>query len=207
MIKGIIFDLGGVLLRTEDRTPRQQLAEDLGVTVEQLYDLIFNSESAHLATLGEVTSEQHWESIQQKMKWSAAELSEVRSKFWSGDRLDMLLIDYLRQLRAGRKTALLSNAWDDLRNFIEEQWKFGDAFDEIIISAEVGAAKPSPEIYLLALQRLGLHPQEAVFVDDVMENLVGAQAVGLHTIHFTGSQSAINQLADLMEQQECSSLR
>jgi HAD superfamily hydrolase (TIGR01509 family) len=56
--------------------------------------------------------------------------------------------------------------------------------DDILISAEVGLAKPDPRIYRLAAERLGVRPDEAVFVDDFAANVEGARAVGMRAIHF-----------------------
>ena len=108
------------------------------------------------------------------------------------------LIDYIRALRPRYKTALLSNAWDDLRGVLVDEWGIADAFDELVISAEVGLAKPDARVYLLTLERLGVAPAEAVFVDDFLHNVEGAQAVGIHAIHFQDSNQARTELEALL---------
>jgi len=199
MISAVLFDLGGVLLRTEDRSPREQLAIRLGMNSWQLAELIFNSETAHLATIGKISAEAHWEQVRQTLGLARAEFREARHAFWDGDQLDIHLIEYIRTLRNSRKTALLSNAWDDLRYYIEKEWKFSDAFDEMIISAEVGLAKPDPRIYQYAAVRLGFPPQECVFVDDFIENVEGARSIGMHAIHFKSSSPAREELEGLLD--------
>ncbi len=62
-IRAVIFDLGGVLVRTEDQTPRRELAERLGITRQELYDLVFDSPSARQASLGTMTAEEHMERV------------------------------------------------------------------------------------------------------------------------------------------------
>jgi glucose-1-phosphatase len=183
-IKAVIFDLGGVLVRTEDRRCRADLAHRLGMTYEELSRLVFESESARLATLGQRSTEEHWESIRGTLGVSQCDFPAVRAGFWGGDVLDTSLIAYIKSLKSRFKTGLLSNAWDNLRRVITETWKFADAFDEMVISAEVGIAKPDPRIYQLAVQRLGVLPQEAIFVDDFPHNIQSAQEVGLHGILF-----------------------
>jgi epoxide hydrolase-like predicted phosphatase len=183
-IRAIIWDVGGVLVRTEDRTTRQQLAARLGMTYEELGRLIFDSPSAVLAALGKITTQAHWESVRKALKLSPEELTAVPDMFWGGDYLDRDLVDYIRSLRPRYRTGLLSNAWDDLRSMLTHKWQIIDAFNQVIISAEVGVTKPDPRIYRIALGRLEVQPYEAVFIDDFAENLEGAQAVGLHTIHF-----------------------
>jgi putative hydrolase of the HAD superfamily len=124
----------------------------------------------------------------------------LASEFWGGDRLDHELVEYVRGLRPQFKTALLSNAWDDLRIALEGQWSILNAFDEVIISAEVGLAKPDPRVFHLALERLGVKPTEAVFVDDFLHNVEGARAVGMKAIHFRNSEQARADLGALLNQ-------
>lgn len=199
VIKAVIFDLGGVLVRTEDRGPRMQLAEQLGKTYDELSALIFDSPSAQQAQLGEITTPQHWIAVRKTLELSPTEFLDVPEDFWGGDTLDRTLVDYLRGLRPGYKTALLSNAWDDLRLIIEDYWHIDDAFDEMIISAEVGLVKPDARIYQLAISRLGVDPSEAVFLDDFPENVIGARKVGLQAIDFKDRDQALADLNHLLD--------
>ena len=54
------------------------------------------------------------------------------------------------------------------------------------MSCEVSVCKPDPRIYELCLSRLGVEPGEALFIDDRVENIEAAAALGLQTVHFTG---------------------
>lgn len=195
-IKAIVFDLGGVIVRTQDGLPRQRLASRLGITPGDLYRLIFDSETARQATLGAISMADHWLAVQQTLKLGK-DGSSVLDEFWAGDEVDFELVDYIRSLRLQFRTALLSNAWDNMRRVMEEEWGFSDAFDEIIISAEVGIAKPDERIYQYALRLLAVQPQEAIFVDDMLHNVAAAQAQGWHAIQFQ-SLSQVRQQIDLL---------
>jgi len=197
-IQAVIFDFGGVLVRTEDRSPRQELADSLGMTYAELNGLIFESEPARLATVGEITTQERWEILRAELGLSADDFPRVPKEFFGGDVLDEALIDYIHALRPRFKTALLSNAWDDLRGVVINEWQIADAFDELIISAEEGVAKPDAGIYELTLERLNVAPSEAVFVDDFPRNIEGAQAVGMHAIHFQDSRQARAELDGLL---------
>ena len=181
-IQAVIFDFGGVLVRTEDRAPRQELADRLGMTYDEVNELIFESESARRAPVGEITTQEHWETLRVELGLPAEEFHRVPKEFFGGDVLDEALIDYIRSLRPRYRTALLSNAWDDLRGVLINEWQIADAFDELIISSEVGVAKPDAGIYELTLERLNTEPFEAVFVDDFRRNIEGAQAVGIRYV-------------------------
>jgi len=109
---------------------------------------------------------------------------DLESEFFIGDRLDIELVDTIRCLHGRYKTGLISNALSNVRAAIEDKWHMADAFDAIIISAEIGVMKPDPHIFHFALQSLGVQPAEAVFVDDFAHNVEGARAVGMHAIQF-----------------------
>lgn len=197
-IRAVIFDLGGVLVRTEDPKPRGEYARRLGLTYRDLDRLVFNHPTAVQATIGAITAEAHWEGVRQALGLPAEELPTLQTAFWGGDRLDRELVDYLRSLRPRCKTALLSNAWSHLRAWLEQQWKIADAFDEIIISAEVGVSKPDPRIYQLTLERLVVEPQEAVFVDDFSENVYAARSLGMHGVQFLSAGQARAEVEKLL---------
>jgi putative hydrolase of the HAD superfamily len=101
-------------------------------------------------------------------------------------------------LRANYRTGLISNAWREIRQDIENEWRIADAFDDLIISAEVGLAKPDPRIYQLALKGLGVEAGQAIFVDDFLENLEAAFALGMHPVHFRNRTQAQQQVESLL---------
>jgi glucose-1-phosphatase len=193
-VRAVIFDMGGVLLRTEDKGPRERLAARLGLTYDALYRQIFDNETALLATVGKVTSQDHWITVQAALHLQDEELLRLKEEFWEGDRLDEGLLAYIRSLRPEYKTGLLSNAWDELRHLLHTRYRILDAFDDVVISAEAGMAKPDPRIYELAVRRLEVAPEEAIFVDDFIENIHSARRAGLHTVHFRSPEQALAEL-------------
>lgn len=161
---------------------------------EDLVRLVFDSETSRTASLGAITEEDHWKAIARRLK-RPREVDALRGEFFAGDVADHALIAFIRSLRPRWKTGLISNAWSGLRAYLAEK-KFDDAFDRLIISAEVGIMKPKAEIYLLALEQLGVKPNEAVFVDDFTENVEGARAVGMTAIHFKDPQQAMREVEE-----------
>jgi putative hydrolase of the HAD superfamily len=198
-VEAVVFDFGGVLVRTEDRQPRNELAARLGMTYDELSALIFDSQSAIQAMKGEITTDAHWAAVQKSLGLSDAEIEQVRTEFWAGDVLDENLVNLLRDLRPRYSTVLLSNAWDDLRQMIEEVWQIDDAFDRLVISAEIGLVKPDQEIFHWLISQLGIEPAKAVFVDDFLHNVEGARAAGLIAIHFQSADQALGELQALLQ--------
>ena len=196
-IRAVYFDLGGVIVRTGDREPRAKLAERLGMSYEELAKAVFENESSRRASLGAVSPQEHWADVIQRLGLPPSEADSVRQEFFAGDTLDLDLINFLRSLRPKYRTGLLSNAWSDMREYLVSQ-KIDDAFDQLIISAEVGIMKPDARIYQLALEKLGVAPAEAVFVDDFAVNIEGARAVGMYTIQFTRLSQTLEELKKLL---------
>jgi epoxide hydrolase-like predicted phosphatase len=196
-IRGVFFDLGGVIVRTEYQSPRQRLADRLGMEYDDLNKIVFDSETGMQASIGAITSLQHWEAVLKRLKRPAEEMIAIRDEFFAGDIVDRQILDVLRSLRKTHKTGLISNAWSDLRDFIVRE-KMEDAFDHIVISAEVGVAKPEPKIFQIALEQAGVQAEEAVFVDDFYVNIEGCEKVGMKGIHFKDAASALQQLKELL---------
>jgi epoxide hydrolase-like predicted phosphatase len=198
-IKAVIFDLGGVLVRTDNKEPRRKLAERYGMTYEEIDRLVFDSETAIRGAMGGVNIRDHWEWIAQQLKLSPEELAFFEKQFWGGDTLDHALVEFIRLLKPRYKTALLSNAWDDLRETLRNRWGILDIFDEVAISAELKMAKPDPSIYEWIVRRLGVAPGEAVFVDDMQRNIDAAEAAGLKAVRFLNTEQALAELRALLE--------
>ena len=112
--------------------------------------------------------------------------------------LDQGLVNLLRELRPIYETMLLSNAWDDLRKMIEDVWQIDDAFDRMIISAEIGLAKPDLAIFQWVISQLGIEPSQAVFVDDFPHNVAGARAAGWQAIHFQSADQVLDELRTML---------
>jgi putative hydrolase of the HAD superfamily len=199
-INTIIWDIGGVLERTEDHAPRIQLANRLDLDINQLSDLIFGNSTQFRVQLGQISREEHLSYVQQELDLATrSELDQVLTDFFAGDRLDTELVDHIRRLKTSYTTAVLSNYSSILREKISTTWKIGDAFDHLIISSEVGQMKPSPEIYEIALETIGCQPDEAVFIDDFQENILGAQQLGIHGILFNSPQQTLADLKTLLK--------
>jgi putative hydrolase of the HAD superfamily len=197
--KAVLWDLGGVILRTEDWEPRHCLDQMLDLPNGKIYKLVFESEISRKATIGEATNDDLWMWVGEQLELSSDELALVRDEFWSGDQIDLELIRFIRARTNGTKMGLLSNGWSSTRRFLEERWHIADIFDDIIVSAEVELAKPDRRIYQLALDRLGVEAEQTIFIDDFIENIQGARELGIHGIHFKDRQIVMEELKDLLD--------
>jgi putative hydrolase of the HAD superfamily len=94
--------------------------------------------------------------------------------------------DLVREFReAGGRTAFLSNGVPEIMERIRADRALHDFFDAVVVSCEVGLAKPDAAIFHLTLERLGARPAEALFVDDRAVNTAAAEALGIATLTFS----------------------
>ena len=197
-VRAIFFDLGGVVVRTEYQAPREHLAERLNTTYEDLNRIVFESDSSRQASVGSITTEAHWDAVTRRLGRRPSETKTIREEFFAGDIVDLSLLAFIRSLRPRYKTGVISNAWPDLRQYLAEK-KADDAFDALIISAEVGVMKPEPKIYQLALDQLGVKAREAAFVDDTPVNVDAARALGMQGILFKEPRRALTDLKGILK--------
>jgi epoxide hydrolase-like predicted phosphatase len=186
-IQAIIFDVGGVLIRTADRASRRNLEKRLGLAEWESEKIVFNSEMGKKAQRGELTNDDLWDAVAKQLSLSPQALTQFKREFWGGDVLDEALVDLIRRLKGRYQTAIISNATDALRRELHDRHGIADAFDLIVVSAEEKVMKPDPEIYRRTLDRLGRKAAESVFIDDFAENIAAARSLGMHVIHFNPS--------------------
>jgi len=185
VIRAVIFDLGGVILRTDDPGPRTALAERLGKTYAELDEIVFANPVSQAGERGLAAPEEVWAEVARLLSLPSGEVGQVRREFFAGDQVDMALVELIQGLRGRYLTALLSNHWiADMPRFLREELHVPDIFDLVISSAAIGLAKPDPQIFNLVLERLGVAPGEAVFVDDNLANIQAAGQMGIHAVRF-----------------------
>jgi putative hydrolase of the HAD superfamily len=104
------------------------------------------------------------------------------------------MYDALRAARArDLSTGLLSNSWGN--DYPRELW--GELFDAVVISSEVGLRKPDERIFRYAAAALGLDPVECVFVDDIEHNIRAAEGVGMVGVHHVTPEGTLTRLEEL----------
>jgi epoxide hydrolase-like predicted phosphatase len=195
MLKGVIFDVGGVIVRTQDHGTRRQWEQRLGLEPGDLARLVFQSEVASKAQLGEASPDDVWSWLQAHLDLDSQVLATLQHDFWQGDQVDQALCDHIRAWRHQYRTGMLSNAWSKDGRAMAQDLGVEDCFDVFVTSAEVGVMKPDARIYHIALDRLGVAPAEAIFVDDFIENVEAARRLGMQAVHFVEPIAARRELA------------
>lgn len=184
-IKAVVFDWGGVLMRTVDYTPRHRWDDRLGLAHGSVEQAVHGLDVWRRAQIGELTVEDYWHEVSKHLGLTPEQVAQLRVDFYSGDKLDDTAFSTLRHCREKNlKIGLLSNNTSDLQDSIRDA-QLEHLFDSIVISADIHVMKPDPTTYITILDRLNVAPAEAVMVDDFPANVSGAQAVGMAAILFT----------------------
>lgn len=191
-IRAILLDLGGVLYH-QDGSRRSSWEKRLGVENGQLAEMVFTSQIGRQAVLGEVGPELVWKEIGRRLSLSSQEITCLEQDFWLDGKWDLDLLEFIRSLKPTTKIGLLSDAWLDARQRVEKAVG-AELFDIMVFSAEEGIRKPVSEIYLRTLDRLGVEPGEAIFVDDRLPNVLGARETGLLAFQHQNLERTIDRL-------------
>jgi epoxide hydrolase-like predicted phosphatase len=193
-IRAIIVDIGGVLL-LRDAMPAHSAWEDrLGIDRGGFARGLFRPDLAAQATVGAVSAVRVWEEMAARLSLTEEDVQALRRDFFAGERVNGEFIAFLQGLRPAYRTAALSNAWSGTRAAMCTHYGLDRLVDLMIFSDEEGLAKPDAHLYHLAADRLGVRPDEAIFVDDVPRNVEAARAVGMLGVHFRDTPQAIAEI-------------
>lgn len=185
MIHAVIFDFGGVLMRTGVPLGRREWEERLGLPAGDLERAVHGSGAWVRCQRGQITPEAFWAGVADRLGVPPVDLPRLRADYFRDDALDQDLITLIRDLRkGGLRVGLLSNDSTALEAKLRDELGIYTLFNTVVISAQIKAMKPDPEAYTAILTRLGLPANETVFIDDSLANIDGAAWIGMHTLKY-----------------------
>ncbi len=192
--KTIIFDLGNVLVSFSHEKMFKQVGELTGMSSEEVYELLFEGRTRHQYERGLITTEEIYELLQKNATtiFEMKELLEAASNIFSPREEMEVLVKILKE--KGKRLLLLSNTYEPHYNHIAENYPFLSLFDHLILSYKVGYAKPEKQIYEHALKKAHCLPSECFFIDDRIENVRGAEILGIKSHHFRAPSLLMDDL-------------
>lgn len=197
-IKSIVFDYGGVIEFYSKNNPNKIAAEMLGIPHDTFRAEYFKHN--HLSNTENVPWEEMFKKVVKVFASSNEDVEKIM-KVVNEDRkqssLNNELISLLPEIKKlGFKVALFSNSPTTLRERLKQNGLF-KYFDEVVISGEIGFQKPSKESFEFLFGRLGLKPEEVIFIDDAHKSLESAQEIGYTPILFKDNNKLLSDLRDL----------
>ena len=197
-IKAIVFDYGNVLIDWNPRNVYKRFFPDDPEGMEQFLQEINFMEWNALQDRGRPFAE--GVAVLSEQFPHYAELSRAYHENWSDSIGEIYAgtVEILKQLKgAGYPLYGFSNWSAETFPLVRTKHDFFDLFDDMVISGEVGFAKPEPEIYQILLEKIGRPAQECLFIDDSLPNIQQANKIGFATIHFQSPPQLEEELIEL----------
>lgn len=117
-------------------------------------------------------------------------------RLFAGSGPEQTMLDAVLAARSGGiRTGLISNSWGTRRY---DRALLSQLFNGIVISGEEGMRKPTPAMYTLGAERIGVPPERCVYVDDLPFNLTPAEELGMATVHHVDPQQTVTELERLL---------
>lgn len=193
-LEALIVDYGDVLSEPQKPASVEAMARRVGVSVDAFrgayrqhrddYDAGLPAEEFWRRVLGTLGQPSEATGVLATVAW----LIRADVESWTHYREEVW--DVVRSFRANSgRTAMLSNGVPEVMARIRSERTLDVWFDVVVVSCEVGCAKPDPRIYEICLSRLGVAANRALFVDDRTMNIEAAARLGIQTLHFTGDGS------------------
>ena len=183
-IRGAIFDFGGVITNMRFDYARE-LEREHGLERNTLFRTFYDSEDWRAVQIGQADPEMLAENAHRRLEAVAGRAMPRLHEQWRNSwTLIGENVELIKALRPPYKVSILSNADLNLEDRLRNGLGIHHLFDDVISSAVVGIAKPDEAIYRMAAERLGLAPEECVFIDDLDTNVEAAKAAGMAGVHF-----------------------
>ena len=195
-IKAGIFDLGKVVVYSDDKALLENVKKTLNLNESQLKEVAYALDNT-IGT-GKITEDDFLRDFLKKYSIKKVAPKKLFPQtFEAKFRIFEDTIEIIKKLKVqGLKIAALSNTNPQ---HVEVMKKNGvlDYFDISILSCEVGFRKPDPRIYELALDKLGVLPNETFFTDDKVENIKSAQELGIRAFLFKNPEQLKKDLGKI----------
>jgi putative hydrolase of the HAD superfamily len=193
--------VGGVLCSDELPAVAATWSRRLGITERSLQAAIYAG-SDEGVLVGREREDDWWNVVASRLGVGADLLNGLRREIASAGAWDEELLAFLGSVRGQTRVAIVSNAWPHLRaRLVREHVE--EVADEVVLSCDVGCAKPDTRIYKLALGRLSVTPGQALLVDDTREHVAAAIAIGLCGHVYTGRTAAMAAIDAFLAEPPC----
>ncbi len=195
MINWFIFDLGNTLIKLAYERVLENIRRDAAISRDDLVDVLERPGGYRDLERGSIAFSDFYEFICDKAGYRASigQFHAVWSDFFDGPIPGVE--ELLERVREKYRVAFLSNSNEVHAEVIPR--KFSTLFqkdDRFIFSYRFKVAKPDPEMFRRALEVIGALPHHAVYVDDLLENVLAARSVGIMAFQFTDAASLTKQL-------------
>jgi putative hydrolase of the HAD superfamily len=193
---GFMFDYGGVMVHHQSDSDQAKLAQIAGIPKDVFTELYWSERCDYDKDL--ISGIEYWQIVAQRggttfTEQVIQELIDFDNQTWM--QFDSVMWEWIDQLRAGgKRVGLISNMPRDLGEALKSSTQKLSNFDQVTLSYEIRAVKPEPAVYEHCLEGLNTPPEQTLFLDDRIENVQGAELLGIRAIQFTSRDDVMLRL-------------
>ena len=191
----IVFDLGNTVIKLAYERVMENICKLASIKRDDLVELLESAGGYRDLERGAITFADFHEFLSGRAGYrgSAADLRQTWSDFFEGPMPG--IEEVLDRVRQRYRVAFLSNSNEVHAEVISRKYAhlFQDD-DRFIFSHRFHCAKPDPELFRRALEVIGAPPQQAILIDDLIENVLGALSIGMKAYQFHDSFSLLKEL-------------
>lgn len=184
MIKGIIFDIGGVVVKWDNRTYFSYLGRLSGMSAKRIGRMVEGIDKRYGFERGKISVSEFERLLAGKVGVGTEKIRWFHF-YRANMKVDKKVVDIARRLHKNYTTAYLSNI-DKRRHSYTRRVMDTKVFDYGFASFAIGYVKPDRRIFGYAIRKMGMKPSELLFIDNLKENVEGARNAGLNAMLFTG---------------------
>ncbi len=181
-MKAILCDLGGVLLTVNFGLALERLSKEAGLSKQELEARIFSSGIKEKFDLGLISSLDFYKQIITREEISFSYFQSIWSEIFTENQE---LINYLSLYTKSCRLYIASNTDPLHYAFLSNNYPWFSLFNGFGLSFRLKIAKPSPEFYSKLCREFGINYQDALFIDDLKDNVEAAEGLGIKSYLFT----------------------
>jgi putative hydrolase of the HAD superfamily len=173
----VLIDIGGVLLADYLTAAASAWGNRLGIAPHAFLAALFAGNDDQVL-IGHADETAWWRVIADRLHLDDKQAAAVRADLAARHTWNTALLTELRRIHGRATITIVSNAWPGIRAIMAGAGVL-DLADTVVLSCEVGFAKPDPRIYMIALRSVRADPADALFIDDTAEHVNAAQSLGM----------------------------
>src|SRR6476469_1527900 len=197
MISWFLFDLGNTVIKLAYERVIENVCRESNVDRDELLEIFERAGGYRDMERGAISFADFHEFLSDRAGYrgSVRDFQALWSNFFDGPMPG--IEELLERVRKKYRVAFLSNSNEINAEVIPRE--FSALFakeDRFVFSHRFKVAKPDPEIFHKAAELLGTQPRNAVFIDDLLENVIAAKSVGMRAFQYIDTPSLVKQLED-----------
>ncbi|MFH1181777.1 MAG: HAD family phosphatase [Candidatus Woesearchaeota archaeon] len=201
MIRAIISDLGGVIVRVDKSKMARKLAEYSGLTPKEILGKFSSTTLTEFdkeLCLGMITPEEFFEKCANEFSLKGLSFEGFKEIYANIFELIPATVELLEEQALSRKIILLSNTDAIHYDFYSQKFKeVFNIFAAQALSFRLHIAKPDRKIYLEAAKMAGLPPEDCLYIDDIKDYVNAAKEAGMKAVQFKSAEQLKEELARL----------